>query len=123
MAKYRVIPAWTHWHRAFVWWGWGPEPVIYVPAKRLPYPDWIRLTLAHERVHVAQWKKHGRIGFLRRYLCRDQRLELEAEAFAASVKAGGGTAEHYATVLAKSYGLHAPVDVCFVAINSYLEDT
>ena len=119
--SYRVIPNWTHWYRAFVWWGWGPEPTIYVPAKRLPSPGWVQRTLAHERVHVAQWQKYGRLGFLRRYfLSRKWRLELEAEAFAASVRAGGASLDYYAGVLARSYRLRYSTETCAAAIRRWI---
>ena len=83
----RWIPKWVPWKRAFVWW-WPfvKRPTTYIPSVRRKDPDWVERTKAHEDVHVRQWLKWGRWGFVRRYFFdAEWRLHCEAEAFAQAV--------------------------------------
>ena len=130
--RIRWIPNWIPWKRAFVWWGFAKQPTIYIPRKRKSNAQWVDRTLAHERVHVLQWKKLGRVRFLRTYLGKHGRLDLEAEAFAESVRwmtsLWPGSRSYgqpywfnrYANSLAKKYHLLYTVDECRTAIEGWL---
>lgn len=86
MTMYRVPRVLFFWQRAItIWWPWRREPRVYVPASYVGRND-LGVVEAHEAVHVKQWKRLGRFGFLREYITKAGRLDLEAEAFAASVK-------------------------------------
>lgn len=107
---YPVPRLFWFWKRAItIWWPWRREPRVYVPRGRSAAA--IAVTEAHEAVHVRQWRKLGRIGFLRLYLTKRGRIELEAEAFAESVRCRCTTGgiqsywiDHYAGAMARGYG-------------------
>ena len=114
MTFYSVPRLFFFWHRAItLWWPWRAAPRIYIPRSRAP--EYIPATLAHESVHVAQWTRLGRVGFLRLYLTKRGRTELEAEAYAASVRywravgvtldtEGVPMADAYARAMSEEYG-------------------
>jgi hypothetical protein len=65
-----VAPAWLR----SIW--VGPVDAMALPRTVYVTQEWFdriiagraRQLLAHESVHVEQWKKYGRVGFLRRYV-------------------------------------------------------
>ncbi len=133
----RFLPAWlARWsvgRRAFVFWlPWWSRPTVYIPVGRKGNADWIALTLAHEQVHVRQWVKLGRIRFLSRYIRKAGRLQIEAEAFAESVRwhrQRGSKPEgrfepayYYGSALANQYGLDISVREGKKAVEQWLQE-
>jgi hypothetical protein len=141
------IPRWVPFNRAItIWWPFTEEPTTYIPRARFKSQDRYKRTQVHEAVHVRQWKRLGRMGFLRRYLFdRRERLHLEAEAFAASVwycvtseeaytkgadpksPEGRHNAEieeiwrtHYARVLFRQYRLKLRFSEVYRVLHSYM---
>ena len=136
MTEYRIrwLPNWIPWKRAFVFWlPFTDHPWVCIPANRKTDPLRLERTRAHEIVHVEQWLRLGRWGFLKRYFGSDK-MELEAEAFAGSCtwwyQAGhthvdtGGTLvpvlAHYAGQLWTYYKHDASEKDCKDAIERYL---
>ena len=128
--RVRYIPRWVPWKRAFVfWWPFIKDPTVYVPCKRKDIYSWVDRTLAHEAVHVTQWRHYGRIGFMWRYLRPGWRFSLEAQAWAASVRWAmqnrPGSQQRtwvfqFAEKLATGYGLKYPLERCRAAIEVWL---
>jgi|GEM_PF-6826258 len=135
--KWYPIPKWIPFKRGItLWWPWRREPRIYLPKSRTSDPGRLERTLDHEAVHCIQWRLLGRVRFAWRYLTSQKhRLELEAEAFAASVrwwpigtllKLGPGLLgrvppiHYYAHALSKGYRLKYGVSECREAIQRYL---
>ena len=113
-----------------IWWPWRKVPRIYIPpgyAKVTNAADLIDMTLAHERVHITQWMKLGRIRFLLRYMTKAGRMDLEAQAYAATVRwlVSKGTPQDlavatYAQALADHYGSVGTTEECRAAILKYI---
>ena len=71
-----------------IWWPFTKVPTIYLSNSRgtdVENADFKR-TMTHELVHVKQWNALGKFKFLKKYITRKGRLEIEAEAFATNVK-------------------------------------
>ena len=106
------IPEWIPWDRAItLWWLWRREPRIYVPYS---YDTESRLLrcLYHEDGHPPQWKKRGRVGFLRTYFGSPEgQLRLEAPCFARNV--AWWWAEGYAKVNHRTTGDLVGVDEAY----------
>lgn len=68
--KVAVAPAWLR--KAWI----GPVRAMALPRHIYVSQDWFdriaagqaKELLAHESVHIDQWRRHGRIGFLAKYL-------------------------------------------------------
>jgi len=138
--KRNWLTPWIKCKRAMsVWWPWRNGPSIYMPTKRRGDEDLISRTMRHELVHYGQWLSLGRIGFLRKYLTRKGRLDIEAEAYAASVRwyleRGQQTITiltlapltetfpvviYYARALKRGYWLGATLDECAAAIRGHM---
>ena len=108
-----------------IWWPWRKLPRIYIPPNYENAKP-LGLVEAHEGVHVRQWQRLGRFGFLRRYITKRGRMELEVEAFAESaawwVNEGASFAPtgqtwlvYYATAMSKKYG-GLGYDACLTAL-------
>ena len=119
------------WHRAFVFWlPFYHRPTIFIPAERKHNAEWMARTLAHEQVHVRQWKEIGRVRFLWRYIRKAGRARIEAEAFAESVRwhrqrgiMPEGRFEplyYYGSALANRYGLDISVADGMDAVQQWL---
>ena len=124
----RIFPSLS---RAFVFWGFRSRPTIYVPQDRVSDTPWMSLTIAHEQIHVRQWVKLGRFGFLRRYITKKGRLAAEAEAYAASVEWYYAAPNRFNPVsfdplkekaysLVNMYGLRISVSQAIEAIEAWL---
>lgn len=140
MTEYRIrwAPGWLPFvgGRAFViWLPLTDHPWMCIPRSRRGDALRLERTKAHEIVHVDQWKQLGRWGFVRRYFfSADGKMELEAEAFAASCNwwydrghqhVGTGDAlvpvlDYYAKQLYDHYGLDVMMVECRAAIEEHL---
>lgn len=134
MSTYRI--KWTRWGKRarVIWWLWRRLPTVYIPRVRRENEQWRARTLAHEIVHVEQWKRLGRWGFVRSYLSKRGRLALEGEAFAAScnwwwelghqnVDSGGRlipVLAYYTQALETKYRLGLGTVRCRAAIEKHL---
>jgi hypothetical protein len=134
MSEYRVrwIPNWIPWRRAVtIWWPLFKLPRVYIPSSRRHDELRVERTRAHEVIHVDQWVRLGRWRFLRTYFRPEGRLQIEAEAFAASCEwwydRGQGyigaepVLTYYVRQLADHYGLDITTDACRAAIEGYLK--
>lgn len=105
MLGYRVVflPSWFPWKRSItIWWPLTRYPWIHLQAEYRKWWDvvygigltqqefdaWliVQTAKAHEIRHPPQWRQFGRIGFLSRYLRREQRFWFEVECVAQEVR-------------------------------------